>query len=106
MLRRLLFVVAIFVSCHALAQSNNASPAPSENSASPEVDYKLIGAPMPVLRYILYHDSASKTNTDKKVAKNDTSIIKTQTSSYITSNTVITSDTVITAKGHNKKKKK
>ena len=88
MLRRLFFFGGLLASCSAIAQVG-AAP------AAQETDYKLMGADMPVLRYILYQQPP---------VKNDTNIIKTQSSDYITSKTVVTSDTVVTQRGRRKRK--
>jgi thiol-disulfide isomerase/thioredoxin len=66
MFSRLLFFASLFGSCHVMAQRGDIT-----QPAAQEIDYKLIGAPMPRLRYILCHDTATKKSADGNAVHSD-----------------------------------
>jgi hypothetical protein len=67
MLRKLLFVASLFIAANATAQVSLTPIKTTEKQ--PQIDYKQMGAPMPPLLYIPYHDTASKVAVDSNESR-------------------------------------
>jgi len=65
MLRRLFILLFIALSTNVVAQQVAITPVKSTEKKEPEIDYKLIGAPMPSIRVILYQDSVANSKAAK-----------------------------------------
>ena len=73
MFRKLLFLLCLAGAPNAFAQVGITPVKTTQKPADPKIDYSVVGAPMPPLRYLIYRDTTNKKDTNI--------IIKTQTSS-------------------------
>lgn len=66
MLRKLFSIAFVVIATNSFAQVSITPIKTTENTGDAQIDYKQIGAPMPKLRLLLVHDSASTTKITEK----------------------------------------
>lgn len=74
MFRKLLFLFYLLITTNAIAQHVATQPVKTtEKQGDTQIDYKQVGAPMPPLRVILYHDTSKQKQAVSELKDSDSS---------------------------------